>query len=58
MLANARVSPALPALDYQRAKAFYAETLGLPIQEETEGNAVFSCGHPLACIEGPVASPL
>jgi catechol 2,3-dioxygenase-like lactoylglutathione lyase family enzyme len=45
MLSNARVGPGLPASDFERAKAFYQGTLGLPLLEEAEGNATFGCGE-------------
>ncbi len=42
MLKNARVNAALPAKDLARARAFYAEKLGLtPVREGPEGLASF-----------------
>lgn len=34
MLSNASVQPALPAKDFDRAKQFYSETLGLKVQKD------------------------
>ncbi len=45
MLANAPVSAAVPAKDFDRAKAFYRDVLGLPIKMESEGNAAFASGN-------------
>ena len=44
MLANSPVSAALPAKDFQRAKRFYQEVLGLPIKMEGGENVAFECG--------------
>lgn len=44
MLANASVSPAIPASDLDRAKAFYGNTLGLEVVSEDPGAIVFACG--------------
>jgi catechol 2,3-dioxygenase-like lactoylglutathione lyase family enzyme len=44
MLAHAPVGAAVPAQDFERARAFYAETLGLPVAIESEGNVIFECG--------------
>jgi catechol 2,3-dioxygenase-like lactoylglutathione lyase family enzyme len=43
-LAEAPVSAGLPASDIARAKAFYKETLGLPMVGEFEGSVMFECG--------------
>jgi catechol 2,3-dioxygenase-like lactoylglutathione lyase family enzyme len=37
MLSNAKVASRLPAQDLERARAFYAEKLGLEPAEEREG---------------------
>ena len=44
ILANAPVSAGLPAGDVARAKAFYEQTLGLPMVQELEESLMFACG--------------
>lgn len=44
MLENSNVSTRLPAQDLQRAKAFYAEKLGLTPIEERPGGLRYRCG--------------
>jgi len=41
MLASARFHTALPCSDFERAKAFYAEKLGLTPSEEQPGGAFY-----------------
>ena len=43
MLANGRVAARLPAQDLERARAFYAEKLGLEPAEEREGGLLYVC---------------
>lgn len=43
MLVNGRVATRLPAKDLERAKAFYAEKLGLEPVEEREGGLRYVC---------------
>jgi catechol 2,3-dioxygenase-like lactoylglutathione lyase family enzyme len=43
MLDNARVSTRIPAQDLARARAFYAEKLGLEPAEEREGGLLYVC---------------
>jgi len=43
MLKNARVACRLPAQDLERARAFYAEKLGLEPVEEREGGLRYVC---------------
>jgi catechol 2,3-dioxygenase-like lactoylglutathione lyase family enzyme len=45
VLSDCPVGPGLPASDFDRARAFYADTLGLPIAEEGPGTAVFLAGE-------------
>ena len=46
MLANKRVRAVLPVVDFERAKAFYEEKLGLQLFDELgPGEAVYACGH-------------
>jgi catechol 2,3-dioxygenase-like lactoylglutathione lyase family enzyme len=44
MLSDAPISPTVPVTDMERAKKFYAETLGLKMKEEDEEGATFECG--------------
>src|SRR5262249_10199249 len=44
MLSNANVATRLPAQDLQRARAFYAEKLGLEPIEERPGGLKYRCG--------------
>jgi predicted enzyme related to lactoylglutathione lyase len=44
MLSEAPIAPALPASDFDRAKAFYEQTLELSVVEETPGGVTFACG--------------
>jgi len=43
MLKNGRVATRLPAQDLERAKAFYAEKLGLEPDEERQGGLRYIC---------------
>jgi catechol 2,3-dioxygenase-like lactoylglutathione lyase family enzyme len=46
MLTNAEVHPTLPAVDLQRAKKFYVDTLGLKvIREDPSPGILFGAGH-------------
>jgi catechol 2,3-dioxygenase-like lactoylglutathione lyase family enzyme len=44
LLANARIATRLPAQDLERARAFYAEKLGLEPTEERPGGLRYQCG--------------
>lgn len=44
LLAGAKVATRLPAQDLDRARAFYAEKLGLEPVEEREGGLRYECG--------------
>ncbi len=44
MLAQAPCRPTIAVSDIVRAKAFYADTLGLSLKEEAEDGVTFSCG--------------
>jgi catechol 2,3-dioxygenase-like lactoylglutathione lyase family enzyme len=43
MLKDGRVATRLPAEDLQRARAFYAEKLGLEPSEERPGGLLYRC---------------
>jgi catechol 2,3-dioxygenase-like lactoylglutathione lyase family enzyme len=43
MFQNARIATRLPAIDLERARAFYAEKLGLVPAEERPGGLKFEC---------------
>jgi catechol 2,3-dioxygenase-like lactoylglutathione lyase family enzyme len=43
MLKNGRVATRLPAQDLERARAFYAEKLGLEPEEDREGGLRYVC---------------
>jgi catechol 2,3-dioxygenase-like lactoylglutathione lyase family enzyme len=45
MLDNAKVATRLPAQDLDRARAFYAEKLGLEAVEERPGGLLYRCGR-------------
>lgn len=45
MLNGSSTFPVLPAADLLRAKAFYADTLGLTIAFEAEGGVAFTAGN-------------
>jgi catechol 2,3-dioxygenase-like lactoylglutathione lyase family enzyme len=45
MLENAKVATRLPAQDLERARAFYAEKLGLEPAEERPGGLLYRCGN-------------
>ncbi|HEY6672139.1 MAG TPA: VOC family protein [Solirubrobacterales bacterium] len=45
MLENAKVATRLPAQDLERARAFYAERLGLEPAEERPGGLLYRCGN-------------
>ena len=44
MLKDSRVATRLPAIDLERARAFYAEKLGLEPSEERPGGLLYRCG--------------
>jgi catechol 2,3-dioxygenase-like lactoylglutathione lyase family enzyme len=44
MLSDARVNATIPAADLERARAFYEQSLGLTVAEETEGGLSFDMG--------------
>src|SRR5437660_2233528 len=44
MLEQAKVAARLPAQDLERARAFYAEKLGLEPSEERSGGLLYLCG--------------
>jgi catechol 2,3-dioxygenase-like lactoylglutathione lyase family enzyme len=44
ILADSAVSAGLPASDMARAKAFYEQTLGLPVVSDFEDSVMFACG--------------
>jgi len=44
MLANAPVYPSLPTTDLGRARRFYEETLGLPVEYEGPGEVRYRAG--------------
>ena len=44
MLSDRPLSPTIPATDIERAKRFYAETLGMRIVRETPGGVEFESG--------------
>ena len=45
MLENAKVATRLPAQDLERARAFYAEKLGLEPAEERPGGLLYRCDN-------------
>ena len=45
MLEDTKVAARIPAQDLQRAKAFYAEKLGLQPGEERPGGLLYRCGE-------------
>ena len=45
MLQNSNVATRLPAQDLERARAFYAEKLGLEPIEERPGGMKYKCGN-------------
>ncbi len=45
MLSDAAVAPALPASDFDRARAFYEQTLELSVLNEDPGAVTFACGE-------------
>jgi predicted enzyme related to lactoylglutathione lyase len=53
MLSDASVAPALPASDFDRAKAFYEQTLELSVAEENPGAVTFACGEGTALLVYP-----
>ena len=53
MLDQASVATRLPAADLKRARAFYAEKLGLEPAEERQGGLLYRCG---SCAFGLFAS--
>jgi predicted enzyme related to lactoylglutathione lyase len=44
MLAKGIVQATIPCLDYNRARQFYEERLGLTPSQETPGGIVYDCG--------------
>lgn len=58
MLEDARVATRLPARDLERARAFYAEKLGLEPIEERPGGLLYRCTNgEFALFESTGASP-
>ena len=58
MLKDGRVATRLPAQDLQRARAFYAEKLGLEPSEERPGGLLYSCPNgEFALYQSAGASP-
>ena len=58
MLKDARVATRLPAQDLQRARAFYAEKLGLEPSEERPGGLLYKCRNgEFALYQSAGASP-
>ena len=58
MLKDGRVATRLPAQDLQRARAFYAEKLGLEPSEERPGGLLYRCASgEFALFESAGASP-
>lgn len=45
VLADARVYAALPSQDFEKAKAWYKEKLGMAPSEENPGGALYDCGQ-------------
>ena len=45
MLENSKVVARIPVQDLQRAKALYAEKLGLEPSEERPGGLLYRCGE-------------
>ena len=45
MLKDSKVAARIPAQDLQRAKALYAEKLGLEPSEERPGGLLYRCGE-------------
>jgi catechol 2,3-dioxygenase-like lactoylglutathione lyase family enzyme len=45
MLKDGKVATRIPVQDLQRAKAFYAEKLGLEPSEERPGGLLYRCGE-------------
>ncbi len=45
MLENSKVVARIPVQDLQRARAFYAEKLGLEPSEERPGGLLYRCGE-------------
>lgn len=43
-LSNSPAAATVPASDFARAKAFYADTLGLKLSEDMEYGALYECG--------------
>ena len=46
------VNATIPAIDFERAKWFYRDVLGVSNDNEAEGKAVFGCGSG-TCLFGP-----
>jgi catechol-2,3-dioxygenase len=45
MLSTSRSLPVLLSTDLAESRHFYADLVGLPIEEESESTITFSCGH-------------
>ena len=45
MLEDGKVAARIPVQDLQRARAFYAEMLGLEPSEERPGGLLYRCGE-------------
>lgn len=45
MLKDAQAGATLAVTDIDRARAFYAETLGFPVAQESEGGILFQAGQ-------------
>jgi catechol 2,3-dioxygenase-like lactoylglutathione lyase family enzyme len=56
-LARADVAPRLPAQDLERARAFYADKLGLHPVEEREGGLRYRCGSTVFSVFASAGDP-
>jgi catechol 2,3-dioxygenase-like lactoylglutathione lyase family enzyme len=56
-LARGEVQPRLPAQDLERARAFYADKLGLHPVEERPGGLRYRCGSTLFAVFASVGGP-
>ncbi len=57
MLKNSSISAVLPAVDLPRARKFYNQTLGLPIEMENEQGIVFNSGECTRLLVYPRSTP-
>ncbi len=57
MLKNSSISAVLPAMDLPRAKRFYNQTLGLPIEREDEEGITFTSGDCTRLFVYPRSTP-